>query len=558
MKKVISVLLCLLLLFAFAVTANAEEGGGEGQNEEQETHTHEYGGWSDAGNGNHTRSCSCGTSESAPHTYGNWTESGEGHSRACSQCSATESGSHGWNEGSVTTQPTCAAKGVRTFACQQCGKTRTEEIAATGTHNYGNGVRVDDKQHTLSCSTCTSTYTENHDWDSGTVTTQATCVAAGVRTYKCTKCPETKTESISKLTTHTYGEWEADEVNHKRTCTVEGCGYVDSGKHGWKSEGYVIKAATCEEKGIYGYDCTGCDWTLTEEIPLADHTYDNKCDTECNVCEEIREGGHKFNSYRSYNSTSHWYACSQCKEKKDVADHVPGPAATEEKGQNCLTCGYEMMPKKNHEHDYSKNNWESDDTGHWHACKGCEVEIAFEEHTYTSDKCGAKCTVCEYIDDDSHTFDNNYESDKYSHWQICTVCKGVSTVEDHIPGPDATIKAPQLCTVCGYEIVPKLEHTHQGGDWLTNDTEHWRECECGEKLDLAIHNWDEGTKNKDKTVTHQCLTCAETKTVGEPQEKGGFPWWILLVLLILMLIGAVGMLIYILVAPKQTGKFSKK
>ena len=38
---------------------------------------------------------------------------------------------HTWDEGKVTTEPTCTAKGVRTFTCSICAKTKTASIAAT-------------------------------------------------------------------------------------------------------------------------------------------------------------------------------------------------------------------------------------------------------------------------------------------------------------------------------------------------------------------------------------------------------------------------------------------
>jgi hypothetical protein len=41
---------------------------------------------------------------------------------------------------------------------------------------------------------------ENHKWDSGKVTKKATEKATGVRTYTCTVCKATKTETIPKLT----------------------------------------------------------------------------------------------------------------------------------------------------------------------------------------------------------------------------------------------------------------------------------------------------------------------------------------------------------------------
>lgn len=62
----------------------------------------------------------------------------------------------------------------------------------------------------------------SHHWDDGTVTKESTCKDDGVKTYACTSCGETKTESIPKLTTHTPGA-EATETT-AQTCTT--CGYV--------------------------------------------------------------------------------------------------------------------------------------------------------------------------------------------------------------------------------------------------------------------------------------------------------------------------------------------
>ena len=39
---------------------------------------------------------------------------------------------HIWDEGKVTTEPTCVNKGIKTFKCTQCDATKTEDIAALG------------------------------------------------------------------------------------------------------------------------------------------------------------------------------------------------------------------------------------------------------------------------------------------------------------------------------------------------------------------------------------------------------------------------------------------
>ena len=57
---------------------------------------------------------------------------------------------HDWDEGKITTAPTCTKKGVKTFKSNRCGETRTEEVAALGLrrdveqrHGVGKLIRHD-------------------------------------------------------------------------------------------------------------------------------------------------------------------------------------------------------------------------------------------------------------------------------------------------------------------------------------------------------------------------------------------------------------------------------
>ncbi len=49
------------------------------------------------------------------------------------------------------------------------------------------------------------TYTCIHNWDNGTIINQPSCKETGKTKYTCTICDGTKTETIAKLTTHTFG-----------------------------------------------------------------------------------------------------------------------------------------------------------------------------------------------------------------------------------------------------------------------------------------------------------------------------------------------------------------
>lgn len=126
---------------------------------------------------------------------------------------------HVWDEGEVTTQPTCTAKGVKTFSCKNCDATRTEDINALG-HNMTAHPAVEatcteaGNSKYYSCDRCHKFFSDEmgliemeegawiiqggHDWDEGKVTKEATTTSTGIMTYTCKVCDATKTESIPK------------------------------------------------------------------------------------------------------------------------------------------------------------------------------------------------------------------------------------------------------------------------------------------------------------------------------------------------------------------------
>ena len=72
------------------------------------------------------------------------------------------------------------------------------------------------------------------------------------------------------------------------------------------------------------------------------------------------------------------------------------------------------------------------------------------------------CTECgkttvKKIESVSHAFVENCTGNKDGHWYQCKYCDKKGNWQNHIPGPAATEDAAQTCTVCGYEIAPKLE-----------------------------------------------------------------------------------------------------
>lgn len=456
---------------------------------------------------------------------------------------------HIWDAGTVTTTATCSAAGVKTYTCTACGGTKTEAIAASD-HTYGGWQMVSDTTHKRICTGCAAEETANHSWGEGQITIQPTCSSEGQKTYTCA-CGHTRVETVS-ASAHTWGEWSGDTVVHVRSCAV--CGKEESGNHNWSQTGTVLLEPTCTEVGIMQYPCSGCDLVLLVEIPmLSAHVYDNVCDPDCNVCGATREAGHKFSEVWSKNSGGHWHACTACGEKKDEASHYPGPAATEEKDQICLTCGYVMTVRLNHTHNYG-TQWTTDKTGHWYACSGCEEQKDFELHSY-DDLCDPDCNVCGYRTETAHSYDEDWQSDESGHWSVCILCHKEGEAQPHVPGAEATEEEAQLCSVCGFELAPALEHVHEGGEsWRMDEENHWKECACGEITEQAAHSWDAGTINEDTTVTYVCTECQAERVEGEPAAEDEFPWIIVLVLLLVAAASAVVALVFLLRAAGKSRK----
>ena len=327
--------------------------------------------------------------------------------------------------------------------------------------------------------------------------------------------------------------------------------------HTWDVS-YTVPA-TCKEEGATAYGCSACGAIRVEVLPkLTTHTYDNDCDPHCNVCDINREVTHKFGTQWTRNFSGHWHACTVCGEQADFGKHFAGPAATEEKAQLCLTCGYTLTAKLGHSHKY-ETQWTGDETGHWYACSGCDDRKDFAAHSYDNG-CDADCNICGYTTSTAHSYSGTWLSDETGHWDVCTICQKQSEAEPHIPGSSTTKAEAQACAVCGFALASATEpteHLHEGeGDWLTDAQSHWQTCSCGEETEKEPHNWDAGEEQEDTTVLYTCTDCGFTRTEGEPKTGSSPLIWIGAAVAALLAAAAV---IAFLVIPKlgKSGKYRK-
>lgn len=133
------------------------------------------------------------------HTWTDWEPDGdENHKRTCMDeaCATVETVPHNWDEGKVTTEPNCTAAGVKTYTCQTCSHTKTEEIPANGHQNESVVVQAPTcssaGQIMDTCSVC-GTMTEStmeidpdaHEWREWSVTKRPTYTEAGEEQRIC-------------------------------------------------------------------------------------------------------------------------------------------------------------------------------------------------------------------------------------------------------------------------------------------------------------------------------------------------------------------------------------
>lgn len=152
------------------------------------------------------------------------------------------------------------------------------------------------------------------------------CTEGGYSTYVCKHCGAQYDSDYVEATGHYY-----ETVVTKPTCTRQGftehccqwCedyykdSYVDPLGHSYK--GWITAEATCGADGVMTYTCSSCGDSYTEAIPaIGNHTYDNDCDTTCNICGEEREvAGHDYVLESFTDATCDFYGiavyvCSKC------------------------------------------------------------------------------------------------------------------------------------------------------------------------------------------------------------------------------------------------------
>ena len=483
----------------------------------------------------------------ADHT---WTE-GDG-TVTCTKCGWEHT--HRWVEDTSKTVPaTCTSEGSKTYYCtadykdydqelHKCHSTKTVTLAKTA-HHWVNGV----------CTECGATH--EHDWQEQTSLAKSpTCTEKGSKTYKCSKCGETKVEEIP-ATGHT---WKIHQIaQNKSECKCSVCGATKA--HDLK---VVSKdPATCTKKGIIHYVCKDCGKKVRDNDPdapalghdwknqdgtcsrcNAQHTHDwgewktttpADCTTEgeevrqCNTCgfeetKKLEKTAHQWGEWKTTTPASCTHEgeetrqCKNCKEteSRTLAKTAHNTEIVGAKAPSCTTEGYtgdevckhcHEVIKMGHKLDLAQHQW-----GEWKTTTPASCTHEGEETR--------QCKNCK--ETESRTLA------KTAHNTEIVGAKAPSCTTEGYTGDE-------VCKDCNVKV--KEGHTlaktaHNWGEWktttpanCTTEGKEVRQCKVCQKtesrtLAKTAHQWStwKTTTNpsyaSEGEQTRQCSQCHQTET----------------------------------------------
>lgn len=440
--------------------------------------------------------------------------------------SATQKGAHSykreWNKGDAS---------GHWHVCQYCGEPDTVEA-----HVPGPAATETTPQTCTECGYILAPALGHTTHNTVYVSAkEATCTNKGnTAYYTCSGCEkwfkdEEGTEEISD-----HSSVEIPATGHDWSVKIEDAAHLKE------------EATDCRSYNTYWYECAVCNAKSENQF----------------FTSTTQKGAHSYESeWNKGNDSGHWHDCQYCGEHDTAEAHIPGSAATETSPQTCTKCGYIIEPALGHTtHDavyvatqeatcIQKGNKE------YYTCSGCEkwfqdaecteeiydhtsVVIPVTDHNWSEkieDKAHLKeeaadcrsyntywydCAVCNAVSDNlfftsetkkgAHSYKSEWnKGDANGHWHDCQYCGEHDAAQVHVPGPEATMVAPQTCKECGYVIADIVIANNQ------EDTENPKDSNNQGTLDKLP---EKGTRIEDNSgiALYKIITKGDTVEYVRP------------------------------------------
>ncbi len=381
----------------------------------------------------------CQATRSITHTYSNSCDT------SCNICQATRSITHTLEGVWVTVGSSSMCMRVE-VKCTVCGYNTGQIPTSDSSHNFSGNNCIDcgyqclhtyDNACDTTCNKCQASRSTTHTYDNACDTTCNVCQATRSTTHTydnacdttCNICKATRsvTHSYSNACDTTCNICEATRsVTHSysnecdTSCNI--CWYTRTTTHTLSGVWVVVGTSSmCRRVEV---KCSVCGYN-TGQVPTSDsshsfsgttcldcgyrcsHSYDNACDTSCNICQATRSTTH---TYSNACDTS----CNTCQATRSIT------------------------------HSYSN----SCDT----SCNVCEATRSVT-HSY-SNACDTSCNICWYTRTTTHTLSGVWvvvgTSSMCKRVEVkCSVC-GYNTGQ--VPTSDSTHNySGGYCLDCGYK-----------------------------------------------------------------------------------------------------------
>jgi len=376
---------------------------------------------------------------------------------------------------------------------------------STHTHSYGTEWKYDDTNHWHECQCGDKADTAAHSFQ-WVIDKAATKEATGIKHEECTVCGAKRSENTEIPALRDYavtvtGGTATVAAGTPITRAMEGVevtvtAQAPDGKHFVK---WVVKAggitlanetsatttftmpandvtieAEFAENPVEAYTLTVIKGTasVAAGTPITDKIEQN---TVVTVTADAPEAGKVFDK---------WVVLEG---NVTLADATKATTTFTMPGNDVkIEATYKDAPPS-HTHSYG-TDWKYDDTNHWHECEcGDKADIAAH-------------SASEWIVDTAAT-----ETADGAKHKECTVCKKVLETAP-IPATGST-------------------HTHSyGTEWKYDGTNHWHECECGDKADTAAHSFqwviDKAATKEATGIKHEeCTVCGAKRSENTVIDK---------------------------------------